>query len=309
MFITEIFICSITFIPLEKETNLKNWIRVCGNKDFCNVILPSKDIKILEFHQYQKSDKAPFIIYADPECLRGKPDGCKNNPEISFTTKVGKHICSSFSMSTISWFKSIEISMIYTKVKIAWKSFVNPYESTKWRKIILKRKKMKLLTKEQQESYENAKTCYICKETIENIRKKKDIVKLEIIFIIQGKIGVLRIAYVIYTIVDLKKCFHDGSNYDYHLIIKVLAEEFEKQIPCFGENTEKYLTFTVPIEKEVTRIDKNGEEITKNISYILQFIDSARFMVSSLSNLVNNLSEEVNKIKCKYGQNDKKCDT
>ena len=29
------------------------------------------------------------------------------------------------------------------------------------------------------------------------------------------------------------------------------------------------------------------------ISYILQFIDSARFMASSLSNLVNNLSEEL----------------
>ena len=35
------------------------------------------------------------------------------------------------------------------------------------------------------------------------------------------------------------------------------------------ENTEKCITFTVPIEKEVTRIDKNGEEITKNIRYIL----------------------------------------
>ena len=28
-------------------------------------------------------------------------DGCKNNPENSFTTKVGKHIPSGFSMSTI----------------------------------------------------------------------------------------------------------------------------------------------------------------------------------------------------------------
>ena len=47
----------------------------------------------------------------------------------------------------------------------------------------------------------------------------------------------------------------------------------------------------MPIEKEVTRIDKNGEEATKNISYILKFVDSARFMASSLSNFVNNLSE------------------
>ena len=51
-----------------------------------------------------------------------------------------------------------------------------------------------------------------------------------------------------------------------------------------GENTEKYITFTVPIEKGVTRIDKNREEVTKNIYYILQFIDSARFMAWSLSN-------------------------
>ena len=85
--------------------------------------------------------------------------------------------------------------------------------------------------------------------------------------------------------------FHNEFNYDYHFIIKELAEEFKKQFTCLGKNTEKYITFTIPIEKEVTIIDKNREEITKNIFYILQFVDSARFMVSSLSNLVNNLSE------------------
>ena len=79
--------------------------------------------------------------------------------------------------------------------------------------------------------------------------------------------------------------FHNGSSYDYSFIIKDLAEEFKKQPFCSGENTEKYITFTVPIEREVTRTDKNGEEITKNIYYILQFIDSARFMVRFLSNL------------------------
>ena len=67
-------------------------------------------------------------------------------------------------------------------------------------------------------------------------------------------------------------------------------------------------TFTAPIRKEVTRIDKNGKEITKNISYILQFIDSARFMARFLSNLVNNLSEGLHRIKCKLGHDDKKCE-
>ena len=70
--------------------------------------------------------------------------------------------------------------------------------------------------------------------------------------------------------------------------------------------TEKYITFTVPIAKEVTIINKNGEEIPKNLSYILQFIDNARFMASSLSNLLNNLSEGIHRNKCKYGHDNKK---
>ena len=56
---------------------------------------------------------------------------------------------------------------------------------------------------------------------------------------------------------------HNGSNYDYHLTIKELTEDFKKQFTCLGEKTEKYITFTVPVEKEVTRIDKNGKKITK----------------------------------------------
>ena len=43
--------------------------------------MPSEDTKILGFNQYQKSDKAPFIIYPDLQCLIEKTDGCKNNPE------------------------------------------------------------------------------------------------------------------------------------------------------------------------------------------------------------------------------------
>ena len=40
------------------------------------------------------------------------------------------------------------------------------------------------------------------------------------------------------------------------------------------------------MEKEITGTDKSGEEITKNISYILQLIDRAKFMASSLSNFI-----------------------
>ena len=83
---------------------------------------------------------------------------------------------------------------------------------------------------------------------------------------------------------------HNGSKYDYHFIIKELAEEFKGQFECLGENTEKYITLSVPIIKE----HDNG----KTITYKINFLDSYRFMQSKLSDLVDNLSEINNKV-CK----------
>ena len=108
---------------------------------------------------------------------------------------------------------------------------------------------------------------------------------------------------------DIPIVFDNRSNYDYHFIIKELAEEFEKQFTCLGEITEKYITFSAPIQKGVTRIDKNEEEIIKIISYTLQFTNSARFMASLLLSLANNIAEGIHKIQCKYGHNDKKWQT
>ena len=48
----------------------------------------------------------------------------------------------------------------------------------------------------------------------------------------------------------------------------MLVEEYEKQFTCLAGNIKKYVTFSVPMEKEVTRIDEKGEEITKK--HILQ---------------------------------------
>ena len=46
-------------------------------------------------------------------------NGCTTNPEKSSTTKVGEHIPSGFSISTISTLKTCKINMIRTEVKIA----------------------------------------------------------------------------------------------------------------------------------------------------------------------------------------------
>ena len=50
------------------ENKRESHKKVCENKHFCNTVMPSEDTKILEYYQYQKSDKAPFVIYAELEC-------------------------------------------------------------------------------------------------------------------------------------------------------------------------------------------------------------------------------------------------
>ena len=68
--------------------------------------------------------------------------------------------------------------------------------------------------------------------------------------------------------------FHNLSVYDYHFIIKRLVEFLGGQLICLRENAKKFITFSVPIEKDVTRIDEKGKQITKTISYRSQFIKS-----------------------------------
>ena len=83
------FYCLNYLHPFATKTKLLSHKKVCENKDFCNVVMPSEDTKILKFNQYQKSVKAPFIIYADLQCLIEKIDGCKNNFENLSARKVG----------------------------------------------------------------------------------------------------------------------------------------------------------------------------------------------------------------------------
>ena len=75
-----------------------------------------------------------------------------------------------------------------------------------------------------------------------------------------------------------------------YFIINQLAEEFKGELNCIGENMEKYITFSVPIKKECD----DGKTITRK----LRFIDSFRFISTSLSELVDNMSEIFNSIEC-----------
>ena len=68
-------------------------------------------------------------------------------------------------------------------------------------------------------------------------------------------------------------------------------KEFDGNFECLGENTEKYITFSVPIKKKIENKDLE-------ITYKIKFIDSYRFMVTPLSKLIDNLSEGILNNKC-----------
>ena len=128
-------------------------------------------------------------------------------------------------MSTISSFQSIENKHNVYKGKDCMKKTCESLREHIMKIINFKKKTMKLLTKEQQESYKNANICYIFKEEFKNKYVKNKIYsKVKDHCHYRGKYQnckteVLRIAYVIYNIVYLKSSYN-GSNYDYHFIIK-----------------------------------------------------------------------------------------
>ena len=90
---------------------------------------------------------------------------------------------------------------------------------------------------------------------------------------------------------EISIVFHNGSTYDYYFVIIELVKEFDGNFECLGVNTKKYITFPVPLKKKIE--NKNIE-----ITYKIKFIDSFRFMSSSLSKLVDNLSEGIHNNKC-----------
>ena len=80
---------------------------------------------------------------------------------------------------------------------------------------------------------------------------------------------------------DIPVVFYRGSNYDYRFIIKELVNKFEVQFECTRENQEKYKTFSIPIKREIIKIDNDDNETVETISCKIKSIDSARFMASS----------------------------
>ena len=145
------------------------------------------------------------------------------------------------------------------------------------------------LTTKEEIDYYKQKICYICKKEFD---KKNYKVRDHCHYTGKYRGAAHNICNLRYKIPkEIPIVFHNGSTYDHHFKMEELVKEFEGNFECLGENTEKYITFSVPLKKKIE--NKNIE-----ITYKIKFIDSYRFMISSLSKLIDNLSEGLHNNKC-----------
>ena len=217
---------------------------------------------------------------------------CINNPNESCTTKINKDTPSGYSIFTHCSFDEPKNKLNYYRDKDCMKKFSKDLREHVSKIINYEKKKMNPLTTEEKIYHNKQKICYICKRKFNNNDKKNYKVRDHCHCTGKYRGAAHNICNLRYKVPkEILIVFHNGSIYDYHFIIKELVKEFEGNFEFLGENTEKYITFSVPIKKKIENKDLE-------ITYKIKFIDSYRFMASSLSKLVDNLSEGIHHNKC-----------
>ena len=216
-----------------------------------------------------------------------KIDTCQNNPDLSSTTKINQHIPSGYSIYTSCSFDKSNNKLSYYRGEDCMRRFCKDLKDHAIKIIDCKKKDMIPLTKEEEDKYNKENLCHICKKEFNN-----DKVRDHCHFTGKYRGAAHNTCNLRYKISkNIPVIFHNGSTYDYHYIKKELACEFHGNFECLGENTEKYITFSVPIKKRI-------ENKNIDISYKIKFIDSFRLMATSLSKLVDNLTENIHNDKC-----------
>ena len=148
-------------------------------------------------------------------------------------------------------------------------------------------KEMIPLTHEENNFYKEQEACHICKEKFcmdkddeDYINRRK--VKHHCHYTEKFRGAAHSKCNLNYKVLkDIPVIIHNAS-YDAHFTINQLVEEFKGELDRIGENMEKYITFSVPIKRECG----DGKAIQDK----LRFIDSFRFIPTSLSELVDNIT-------------------
>lgn len=264
----------------------------CAKQNICQIKMPTiKDNKIV-FKQYKNELKVPFIIYADLETLLKKPEErfCESGSTHAYQQhevySVGYYFKCSYDdnksyyrsnrgTDCIDWFVE-ELKRIASEVEL-----------------VLDDKKKLELTAEENAIFAMAVECHICgKRFEENDVRHRDHSHLTGQFRGAAHENCNLLYRESRTIPIV---FHNLSHYDSHFLIKKLAARIEGPISLIPQTDEVYISFTQTVEPPKNeRKRKYKESIPKLIK--LRFIDSFRFMSSSLDHLSSLLPSEKKKI-------------
>ena len=284
-----IFICKRCFNHFTKEELLEKHIKYCSNNKSAIVNMPEPNT-MLYFKNYHKQLPIPFVVYADFECFTKPMNTCSPNPKESYNYNYQKHEPSGFCFYVKGIVPGIHIKpIIYTKTskdEDIPKLFVEKLtEVTKGiYNDFYKRPKPLRLNSEEQKSFEEAKTCHICSGEL-----KQDKVRDHCHFTGQyrgaahNKCNLMCKKPKVLPVI-----FHNLQGYDAHLFIKQLAK-LEGKLDCIPSTEEKYISFSKTIKVGEY---KDYSESVFDINFEIRFLDSFKFLQTSLANLVSNLSPD-----------------
>ena len=232
---------------LEKHTNL------CKEHSFCITKFPMGNDKIKEHKHGSKSIRMNDIIYVDLECILTKYDTCSNSFSKAHTTNVSQHIPSGYSICVLRH-HNMSSETKYCHGRDCIEKLCDELKQVSNNIINAKEKYHIPLSEDQLNAHANAKACYICNRHFNDIKKSKHYKNFKKVIyhnyytgLYQGAAHALCcLKYIRQR--DIPVVLHNGSNYDFHLIIKELVNEFREDIHCTPCDKEKYKTFSVPIK-------------------------------------------------------------
>ena len=253
--------------------------------------MPSRNTK-LRFVNYHKQLPIPFVVYADFECFTKPMGTCSPNPEDSYTYSYQKHEPSRFCLylKGLDGINKLFKPITYTKksedddVAVIFVSKLEKLTQKIYNDFYRKPIPMKLDMTRQQEYY-SANKCHICGGEL-NHDRVRDQCHLT---------GVYRGAAHNRCNLQCRKpmilpvIFHNLRGYDAHLFIKQLAR-LSGGLSCIPSTEKKYISFSKKIKVGEYKSRRNGETISLNFE--IRFIDSFKFLQTSLANLVGNLQPD-----------------
>ena len=258
----------------------------CGEYEAVKIYLPKKGT-MLKFKNYHKSEKVPFIVYADFECFIKPIQLCDPDDKSSYTKQYQKHEPSSFCYYIKCFYDEIyEPKLVSYTGGDAAQKFVEMLEEDI--KIITNiPDKMMIFKIEEPIQYEKETRCWICKEKFDDDKNYK--VRDHCHFTGRYRGATHNSCNLNYKKLNFTPVvFHNLSGYDSHLFIKNIGFS-EGNIDCIPNKEERYISITKRIQ---VGSYTNKKEETKPLHHRVRFVDSFKFMATSLDNLINNLPKD-----------------